>query len=518
MVSRNSLRVALVLGCMAFGSVDAALRRDPPIVVPPTLSLTGPGLIRATAGVASSHTFEVRYTGTAGYPDVHHDVSGLEAETVIETLGAGRYRVTLRTDDRVSEGLRHGTIAVRMCTETPCLNPIPGAKTQKRLSVHLGWATGPDWAGYQGNAAHDGHVGIAVDPRRITGAWTWDAGTSASITNATQVATSGNLGFFPMHWKSSQKLVALDLRTGKTAWTEDFLQAFSLNPAATSGNRVYITTTGHEETFLWSFDALDGTLRSRSSFSVQWSRVLAPTIADGVAYVNGGFFQKGVYAFDADDGLPLWSMFSDDNDETTPAVADGRVYYYDGYRLKVYDAFDGTDQLTIEDPLEPDWSGYTYQAAPMLGSVDHVVAPSGNDFYQDRRLVNYAPSLGSSRWVSTRSYLAVPAVNDGVIYAASNNPLSFDAIDEASGALISSWVPGTHAGSFIGNIVLTRNLAFVSTSTATYAIDRATFQPVWSTPVSGSLSISGTGMLLIVEHMERYGSATNQRIHAYSLR
>lgn len=516
-MSKNCFRLAVVLGCLAFGSADAALRRDPPIVVQPSVSLTGPALIRATTGVVSSHTFEVRYSGTSGYPDVHHDVPGLEAEPSIEALGAGRYRVTLHTDDRVAEGLRRGTVAVRMCAETPCLNPILGANAQKRLSVHLGWANGSDWAGYQGNAAHDGHTAVAVDPRRITRAWTWDAGASNYITDGTQVATSGNLGFFPLSMDPGQRLVALDLRTGKTAWTEDFPFANALNPAATSGDRVYVPTTGHQETFLWSFDARDGTLRSRTTFSVQWSRVLAPTIADGVAYVNGGYYNKGVYAFDAEDGTPLWSMFSSNNDETTPAAADGRVYYYDGYRLKVYDAFDGTEKLTIEDPLQPEWSGYTYQAAPMLGSEDHVVAPSGTEYYGDRRLVNYAPSLASHRWVSARSYRAAPAVNDGVIYAVSNNPLSFDAIDEASGAVVASWVPGFEDGSFVGNVVLTRNLAFVSTATATHAIDRATFQSVWSTPVAGYLSISGTGMLLITEHGPSY-SNTSQRIHAYSLR
>ena len=517
MMSKNGLRMAGVLGCLAFASADAALRREPPVFAPPAVTLKGPGLIRAATGTASPHVFDVHYTGAGGYPDVQHDVRGLAAEPTVEALGGGRYRVTLDTDDRLVEGLGRGTVTVRMCTETPCQNPIPGATARTLVTVQLRWGDGPDWAGYQANAAHDGHVAIAVDPRRIAKAWTWDAGISSHIRGGTQVATSGTLGFLPIRLDTGERLVALDLRTGTPAWTKDFPLAAALNPAATAGDRVYIATTGHEETFLWSFDAIDGTDRSRSTFHVQWSHVLAPTIADGVAYVNGGFYTKGVYAFDADDGLPLWSMFSDNNDETTPAVADGRVYYYDGYRLKVYDAFDGTDQLTIEDPLDPDWAGYSYRAAPMLGSTDHVLAPSGNDHYRDRHLVNYSPSLRSSRWTSVRSYLSVPAVNDGLVYAVSNNPLTVDAIDEASGARVASWMPGMASGSFVGNVALTRNLAFVSTYTRTYAIDRATFQPVWSAPVSGSLSISGTGMLLIVEQLEPY-SGNNQRVHAYSLR
>jgi outer membrane protein assembly factor BamB len=514
----NCLRVAVVLACLTTGSLSATLRREPPPRQEPVLSVSGPALIWGAAGVGSSHAFDVRYSGAGGYLAVSHDVRGLETQPVITPLGGGGFRVTLRTNDRVPEGLNRGTMTVRMCTETPCRNEIPGAVIRKELRVHLAWVDGPDWASYQGNAAHDGHVGIAIDPRRIASAWTWELENSSWFPFADQVATSGNLGFIPMQPPGGRHaLVAFDLRDGSIVWNQDLSQANALNAAATSGDRVYVTTTGHADTFLWSFDAHDGTLRSQSAFRVQWSRVLAPTIADGVAYVNGGLFDKGVYAFDADDGLPLWSAFSDNNDETTPAAADGRVYYYDGYRLKVYDAFDGTDQFTIEDPLNPVWHGYSYAAAPMLGSADHVIAPSGNNRYSDRRLVDYAPSKRASRWVSARAYRTPPAVSDGVVYAASNNPKSFDAIDEANGRLIASWVPGVSERSFVGNIVLTRNLAFVSTDVATYAIDRATHRPVWSTPVAGTLSISGTGVLLIVEHFGG-GSTSSRRLHAYSLR
>jgi outer membrane protein assembly factor BamB len=48
-------------------------------------------------------------------------------------------------------------------------------------------------------------------------------------------------------------------------------------------------------------------------------------------------------------------------------------------------------------------------------------------------------------------------------------------------------------------VVVTKNLAFVSTNRAVYAIDLATHQPVWSYPVAGMLAVSGNGMLYIVE-------------------
>ena len=62
-----------------------------------------------------------------------------------------------------------------------------------------------------------------------------------------------------------------------------------------------------------------------------------------------------------------------------------------------------------------------------------------------------------------------------------------------------SWVPGTDDTAFHRNVVVTKNLAFVSTNRAVYAIDLVTHQPVWSYPAPGMLAVSGSGMLYIVE-------------------
>jgi len=86
-----------------------------------------------------------------------------------------------------------------------------------------------------------------------------------------------------------------------------------------------------------------------------------------------------------------------------------------------------------------------------------------------------------------------------VVYAGSNTPKSFDAIDEATGQVLWSWVPPVSDLRFHRNVVVTDNLVFVSTDRAVYALDLATRQPVWSYPTPGTMAISGGGTLYIVE-------------------
>lgn len=492
--------------------VSATPRLKTPPAPPRSLEVTGPLLIRAIAARASAHSFEVHWTGQAGYLDVEHDLRALEAEPTVDALGGGSFRVTFHTRDDIPEGLFRGTLSMRVCSESPCVHALPGARAQRQLRVHLAWADGPDWNTWQGNAAHDGHMPLAVDPRGIRLAWRRDFPPGTRLPLGQQLVTSESLGFLSLRNAKTpgSSLIALDLANGEIRWQHDFTD--DAHAPATADGRVHVATTG-TSTRLWSFDAVDGTGAPLGHFDVLRTRLLAPTIADGVVYVNGGEgYRQGVHAFDAVDGLPLWTGHIRIVDGTTPAVADGRVYHYDQDGLHVFDAFDGTLLGTIEDPLFP-FVGPGYEAAPLRGSTDHVLAFSGGDSDAARRLVNYAPSRGSVRWASDARYLTAPATTDGVVYAGSeyngDRPSGLDALDEASGAVLGRWRPEGEYSLVTGNVVATRNLVFVGTTLGTHAIDRGTMQQVWSVPLRGHLAISGEGLLSIL-------SATS--IHAYSLR
>jgi outer membrane protein assembly factor BamB len=76
--------------------------------------------------------------------------------------------------------------------------------------------------------------------------------------------------------------------------------------------------------------------------------------------------------------------------------------------------------------------------------------------------------------------------------------MSLDAIDEATGQVLWSWAPtGNEDTTFHRNIVVTRNILFVSTDKSVYALDLATKTPVWSYPQPGMLAISADRTLYI---------------------
>jgi outer membrane protein assembly factor BamB len=469
------------------------------------LRITGPALVKVDSGAAGAAVVTIEDRGTGGHLDVGYDGQGFFGSPVVDTIGPGRYRVTLQVPDDLAAGLYRGTFTARICQEAPCQTPVAGTTARKSIRVHARWVNRGEWETFQRDSAHSGYAPVNIDARDITLAWVREGVSSinwgvvpSGVTSAAGAAFVRYAGEEFGSWI----LAALDARNGRERWRQEFVGPNLLNDPAASGGRVYVATTGHEWTFLWSFDANDGTPRFQSSFATQWHGVMAPTVVDGVAYTNGGYYGGGTYAYDADDGMPLWSAFSGDDDGSTPAVKDGRVYYYDSAALRIYDAFDGADLGTIADPNVDSPGGYTLNSAPMVGSEDHVVAFSGV-WSMDRKLVNYSPTSGSTRWTSAKDYSTHPATHAGVIYAGANNPKSFDAIDEATGNILRSWVPGTSDISFDHNVVLTRNLAFVSTNRAVHAVDLETFRPVWSYPSPGVLSLSGDGMLYLIEHNQQ---------------
>jgi outer membrane protein assembly factor BamB len=248
---------------------------------------------------------------------------------------------------------------------------------------------------------------------------------------------------------------------------------------------------------------------------------MAPTIAAGVAYTDGAYYGGAINAFDALDGLPLWSVPAG-GEMSTPAVDDGRTYYYDGTALHVYDAFSGTTLASIPDP-DFVTQGMGMFGAPIVGSPDSVTSFSGAadsgrassdvEQYESRQLVNFSIASQSIRWRTVDAYMTPPAVANGVVYAGRSDQKIFNAISEATGEVLWSWVPDGSDTGFHRNVVVTRNLAFVSTDKAVYAIDLVSHKPVWSWPTPGSISISGDGYLFIVEG----ATQSNGHLHAFKV-
>lgn len=437
------------------------------------------------------------------------DVTGrlVTPETKSGTSGDS-FSFDLFTQPNLTAGAYTGTVEVRACKDSNCLEVYPGGS--KTVGYTLNVAGVDDWETHQRNAAHRGYVPIWLNPQRFAKSWEWSrepdtepiGGINAVVTSKGKVYVTKDVYF------GEGILHALNESNGSEAWRVSFSQVPALNPPAVNNGRAYAAVTGSQYTSLWAFNADTGAYLYKSAFEGQWPHVLAPTAYGDQVYTGGGYYGTMTYSFSSANGSRnwahtaggVWNMY-------TPAVDDTYVYHYNGSALFLIDRATGVTTSTIADPFGFN-SNNDYHAAPVIGTRNNVVAFAGGAYngyassnieaYQQRVLSSFNISTKSYEWSTSHTYLTAPAVTNGVIYAARNNPMALDAIEEATGHVLWSWIPtGNGDTSFHRNIVATRNILFLSTDKAVYALDLASRAPVWSYPKPGMLAISADRTLYI---------------------
>jgi len=352
------------------------------------------------------------------------------------------------------------------------------------------WTNATEWVTYEGNPSHTGYVDVTVDPVAFAEAWTTTLESGIALNPVT--AGSGSVFASTNSYFGTQTLRSVNAQTGAVRWVKSFTSAtygavHGVHPPAYANGNVYVTTSGHGDSFLWSFDALSGTQGLHRSYSNQWSRYKAPVVLGSMVYMAGGYYD-GMYAFNTS-GDSVWFEQLPQVSEWTPAVKDGRVYAYglrnDYYStgLSVFDATSGDTIWTLADARL--LSGGT----PVLGESNDLITQRSD------RLVSVNLGTKQVQWEQPGSFIFSPAVGNGTIYVISGG--SVQARDESNGTLQWSWTPP--AGTPTGDIVVTRNLVFVSTSAATYGVDIAARRQVWAYPVGGLLALSAQGYLFIAQ-------------------
>ena len=341
-----------------------------------------------------------------------------------------------------------------------------------------------DWPLYQADAAHAGYVPVDPNPGSMSQRW------RVQLTTGTlnPISAAGGKVFVtsPVYFQSGS-LWALDASTGAIAWTSALGAPFSINPPSYANGRVYVQTCNHSnDTYLKCFDAATGQLRFATNFAAQWEQYMSPTVVDGIVYINGGYY-GGMYAFDGTSGQQRWFAGLPQYDEWTPAVDATYCYaYMDGY-LFAQSRVDGARAFSIRD-LSWSWSGWSSRGAVMLGDQqDAFVINAG-------RLIRFDLAGRTMRYEIAGNFLGQPALRSGVVYAASSDALT--ALDQGTGAVLWRW-PSSGA-TLQGDVVLTRNHAFVHGATSTHMIDLASHAQVWSRAEGGYLAV-GSGALFIAQ-------------------
>ncbi len=474
----------------------------------------GSGTAQFVEGNAGTFAFTVTVSGhsSAGTtPVVTADSAVLKLQGTIDNSIADQYTVHLTTVPDLPPGQYTGQVSFQLCSDAKCTTAYPGTQQSFSYTIHVGLL---DWQTFQRDAGHTGFVNVQLDPSKFTPAWTWSrpAGDSEPIGGINSVATGDGLVFVAKDIYSGQgALYALKESDGSLGWTYALGSMASEGPPAFLDGTVYLPSTDEGEVCaMWAIDAIQGTYKFKMTTACQWSNYFAPTPLNASVLQTS---QGGeVYSFATSDGTPQWSAFAGTYDQATPA-ADARYAYQYGDvggagGLSVFDRATGSLVTFITDPFWPGMTNYSIFSAPVVGSNGDVLSFSGfgvsgraassSEPYESRIIVSYDLTRQTYKWRTQNAYLTHPALANGVVYAARNAPATLDAMSEADGHIEWSWTPPASDSSFHRNIVVTRNLLFVSTDMNVYAIDLTTHQAVWQYPKPGMIAISAAPMLYIV--------------------
>jgi hypothetical protein len=429
----------------------------------------------------------------------------------------GSYVLALQTVAGTAAGHYAGDITLKLCADQACATPqavtsvtVPydvtvlaygSAWPGDKLTALTPWTDVPDWNTFQGNAGHTGYVPVEIKADQLLPRWKTGA---ISQTNngyyyngysATLVAADGIF-----YAAGNNQLKARKEYDGSVVWSYDVsgMTYPSVNPPAVANGIVYMAAGQQQSTTMFAFDAASGAVRFRTPMGSQWENYLAPVATDTAVYTNGGTY-GGLYGFSSTgeqlffDRVAQISMWS-------PAVDASNVYVFDG-TLQIIDRKSGAVLSTVRDGV--DYSVSQGNGAPVLGATGNLfVARYANALQYGgtagNELLKFNTAKGYVDWRIAGGYSLTPAYAAGLVYAPNLAPYRLEVRAEGDGALQWSWTPPQAAEtSWVGEPIVTKNLAFVSTNVATYAIDLRTHKAVWSYPAGGKLALTRSGVLYI---------------------
>lgn len=346
------------------------------------------------------------------------------------------------------------------------------------------WSRAAEWTTYQGNAQHTSYVDATLDPRAFTLRW---AKTFAASSEYVQ-ATTGGSRVFVVSEQPPQHVLALNTSDGSTAWTYNFGNVFIANQAAYDNGSVYVTTSGQSDTYMYALRETDGSLRFKTPFKSQWDAWFAPVVA-GAAIVTGGGEYGGMYGFDRSTGQQLFFVGGTQYlGRWSPAAANGMVYTADK-GLNVTEPATGQTTKVVSDEL------LRFLTVPIISADNSLISVN------DSRLFRIDINAKTKAWEQPVDATSLPVVGNGVIYL--RNGTKLEARRESDGTVL--WSVALPSSYSVGsNMILTNNLLLATLypprrddPAMTIAIDLASHLIVWEYPESGSLALSGQGVLYI---------------------
>lgn len=468
-----------------------------------------PTTLQSTVYAGESATIEVMATSSKTISEVlnvriESSTEGITPDTsVIPQINGLQYKVTVHVSPTLSVGTHNGTLTISLCRDaaTTCANPYPGSPWQlpyrfivradSNLSALYKLPLASPWSTYQGNAAHTGFVPGSLDATTFSRRWSWGQQASSVAVEdgrifSTAPDTSG-------HWI----LTALSEASGAILWSQDMGLLSKVNPPAVSNGKVYLTSTGHSDTFMWMFDAATGSLLGQQAMSSQWESYLSPTVLNGAVYTESGYY-GGASKFTNDTLQHQWSVALQQYDMWTPAVDAQYVYAYTGSVFYALNVVDGSVGFQIAD-TNYDWAGYSMGGAPVLDGTGRVFAVQfGSN--GSGRLLAFSVGQQNILWQKKELFSGNPVLADNLLYVVNGQQIEARAAD--TGNVIWTWIFPETLSSYPNRtrMLAVGNLLFVSAEANTYAIDRTTHATVWQYAAAGNLAVSDNGVLYIANN------------------
>ncbi len=447
-----------------------------------------------------------------------NDPNGVIAPPVSITSNTdGSFTLEVATSNTASAAQYTGTAVLQLCSDSTCAMPQPVSSVSASYSIQImnptsqwpgdhltaltPWTGISDWQTFQANSAHTGFVPATISPDLLV--TRWQHGVTANVyfngtVNLATVTTSNGLFYIA----GGNVLQARQESDASLVWSYDFsgLPFPSVNPPAVANGVVNIAAGQQSSTYMFGFDAATGALLYKSQMSSQWENYLAPTQGPDGVYTDAGTY-GGIYGF-SKNGQQLFFTGLAQQSAWTPAVDSTMIYAYTGNALTLLDPISGQITGSIADPTFTNYI-YVIGGSVVLGAAHSAFAAAyDNTFLNSGSIGNYLLHFDIAAqaidWKVKGDYPHAPAYSAGVVYAVNNNPLQLEARSETDGSLLWTWVPPASGDvAFQSEVLLTKNLVFVSTNLSTYAIDSTTHKAVWSYPVSGNLALSSNGVLYL---------------------
>ena len=415
------------------------------------------------------------------------------------------FKGTLKTLASLPPGTYTTAVQVRLCADPDvvvCAQPLSGSPwlVPLKLTVKPGTNLKPlptlaqlgAWSTYEGNASHNAYVAASFDPNNFSRRWTVPIAEVAVPTTSLAV---DNGRIFHVHRPVDDRfeLQAIREDNGQVEWTVNLGKLHQVNAPAAANGRVYVTSTGHADSFLWVFDQATGVQLGKKIMSSQWGVYLAPTVFDGIVYTENGYY-GGMTGYDAITYTEQASYSLPDNGYWTPAVDANYAYVFIGGRLRALSVKGGGPSFEV---ASPDFGTFS-SATPTLSDKQMAYVVTGG------QLLAFDLAKKERAWTSPDIVGRAVYAND-VVYALhrtgpySDGPTVLEARSADKGVLLwsSETLLGTRKEGYFEKLLLSGNLAFVSSGWSTIAVDLASHKVVWRHTRGGEMSVSNRGVLYI---------------------